>query len=139
MVSIDYVALQNHPNMSTIIFREESYAIQGAIFAVYREMGCGFLESVYQECLEKELALRNIPYTPQAELELFYKGKPLKQKYRPDIICYNKIIFELKATKLITRDYEAQIINYLKAANMRLGFLVNFGSHPKVEIKRYAF
>lgn len=121
-----------------IIYKEESYAIQGAIFDVYREMGCGFLESVYQECLEKELKNRNIPYLAQPEIELIYKGEVLTQKYKPDIICYSKIIIELKAVKEIGPEHEAQILNYLHATNMNLGLLVNFGAYPKVEIKRFA-
>jgi GxxExxY protein len=121
-----------------IIYKEESYAIQGAIFEVYREMGCGFLESVYQECLEKELKERNIPFIAQPELELTYKGEILSQKYKPDIICFSKIIVELKAVKEIAPEHEAQILNYLHATDMKLGLLVNFGSYPKVEIKRFA-
>lgn len=82
-----------------ILFGSECYAIQGAIFEVYRKMGCGFLESVYQECLEKELERRDIPFDSQRTLELQYKGKPLKQIYKPDLVCYGKIIVELKAGK----------------------------------------
>ena len=121
-----------------IIYKDESYAIQGAIFDVYREMGCGFLEAVYQECLEKELKIRNIPFVAQPELCLHYKGKPLNKKYRPDIICYDKIIIELKAIKTITPEHKAQVLNYLHATNMRLGFLVNFGAYPKASITRIA-
>lgn len=75
-----------------IIFKDECYAIQGAIFEVYREMGCGFLESVYQECLEKELRHRGVPFFSQQELKLIYKGEQLQQTYKPDIICYDRII-----------------------------------------------
>lgn len=121
-----------------IIYKEESYAIQGAIFEVYREMGSGFLEAVYQECLEKELTLRNIPFVAQAVLALSYKGEVLKQRYIPDIICYNKIIVELKATNQTAPIHEAQVLNYLKATNMKLGLLVNFGTYPKANIKRLA-
>jgi len=123
---------------NTIIYKDESYAIQGAIFDVYREMGSGFLEAVYQECLEKELRFRNIPFVAQPELQLTYKSETLKQIYKPDIICYGKIIVELKAVKQTAPEHEAQIINYLKATNMKLGMLVNFGAHPKVSISRFA-
>ena len=75
--------------MADLIFRDEVYAIQGAVFEVYKEMGSGFLESVYQECLEKELKSRNIPFEAQKELCLTYKGKPLTQTYKPDFIFYN--------------------------------------------------
>jgi GxxExxY protein len=121
-----------------IIFKEESYLIQGAIFEVYREMGCGFLEAVYQECLEKEFLFRAIPFIAQPELLLTYKGESLKQRYKPDFICYDKIIVELKALKQTAPEHEAQLINYLKATNMKLGLLVNFGTYPKVNITRFA-
>jgi len=122
---------------STIIYKEESYAIQGAIFDVYKEMGCGFLEAVYQECLEKEMHLRGIPFVVQPEIALYYKKELLKQRYKPDIVCYDKIIIELKAVKQIAPEHEAQLMNYLKATNMKLGLLVNFAAEPKVYIKRF--
>ena len=121
-----------------ILFPEECYAIQGAIFDVYREMGCGFLEAVYQECLEHELILRKIPFESQKVLALTYKGSALTQTYKPDLICYGKIIVELKAVKEVVSEHQAQLLNYLKATGMHLGLLVNFGAHPKVEIIRMA-
>jgi GxxExxY protein len=121
-----------------ILFRDESYAIQGAIFEVYREMGCGFLESVYQECLGIELRERSIPFASQQDLQLIYKGHLLKQKYVPDFICYNQIIVELKAVKEIAPEHQAQVLNYLKATKMKLGLLVNFGSYPKATVMRLA-
>ena len=117
---------------------EECYAIQGAIFEVYREMGCGFLESVYQECLEREFQRMSIPFAAQQELKLLYKGKLLKQTFKPDMICYDKIIVELKAVKQIAPEHKAQILNYLKATGIKLGLLVNFGTYPKAEIIRLA-
>jgi len=126
---------ERHENK--IIFKEESYAIQGAVFEVYREMGCGFLEAVYQECLEKEFSKRGIPFTAQKELKLMYKDKLLQQTYKPDFICYNKIIVELKAAKSIVPEHEAQVLNYLKATGMELGLLVNFGAYPKAVVKRF--
>ena len=121
---------------SNLLYKDEVYSIQGAIFAVYGEMGCGFLESVYQECMEKELHDRRIPYASQQALNLVYKGEPLQQAYKPDLICYEKIIVELKAVKNIAPEHEAQLHNYLKASGLRLGLLVNFGHHPKAEVKR---
>lgn len=119
-----------------VIFREESFAIQGAIFEVYRVMGSGFLEAVYQECLAIEFNKRNIPFTAQVEMPLAYKSELLIQKYRADFICFEKIIIEIKAVKDIGDEHRAQIINYLKATNFRLGLLVNFGHYPKVTIER---
>lgn len=120
----------------SILYKAESYAIQGAVFEVYREMGSGFAEPVYQECLEKEFALVRVPFAPQVTLSLNYKGEALKQKYIPDVICYEKIIVELKAVKQICDEHRAQVHNYLKATGLRLGLLVNFGHYPGVEIVR---
>lgn len=121
-----------------LLFKQECYALQGAIFDVYREMGCGFLEAVYQECLEKEFRLRGLPFEAQKELVLSYKGEQLAQTYKPDFICYDKIIVELKAVKEIAAEHKAQLLNYLKATGLELGLLVNFGAYPKVEIVRIA-
>jgi GxxExxY protein len=122
--------------MTGLIFEEERYAIRGAAFEVYKEMGCGFLEAVYQECLEKELQRRDIPYRSQAELAIHYKGSFLMQSYRPDLVCYESIVVELKAVKGIAAEHKAQLLNYLKASGLRLGFVINFGSYPKVQIER---
>jgi len=118
------------------IYKEESYAIRGAIFEVYKEMGAGFLEAVYQECLEKELKKQNIPFSSQRQLYLSYKGEPLEQTYIPDFVCYNKIIIEIKGVRQLAPEHKAQLLNYLKATDMKLGFLVNFGHHPQVQIAR---
>lgn len=119
-----------------LLYRDECYSIQGAIFEVYREMGSGFLEAVYQECLEKELRRRGIPFIAQQELRLFYKGEELKQSYKPDLICYEKIIVELKALRELTGEHRSQVLNYLKSTGMRLGLLVNFGCNPKAAVER---
>ena len=121
-----------------ILFKDECYQIQGAVFEVYREMGNGFLEAVYQECLEREFTKQVIPYQAQAELVLKYKEEPLKQTYKPDFICYEKIIVELKTVKEIHSEHKAQVLNYLKASGIKLGLLVNFGSYPKATITRLA-
>ena len=119
-----------------ILYADEGYAIQGAIFEVYRQMGCGFLESVYQECLELELTERGIPFVAQKQLDLHYKSRLLQQKYKPDLICFDKIIIELKATRTLDSEHQSQVLNYLNATKFRLGLLVNFGHFPKVQIER---
>ena len=118
------------------LYRDESYLLRGAVYEVYREMGCGFLEAVYQECLEKELRKQNIPFVSQPELELFYKQEKLQLAYKPDLICYGKIVVEIKAVKEICDKHRAQLHNYLKASRLQLGFLVNFGHYPKATIER---
>jgi len=119
-----------------IWYKEECYKIQGAVFEVYREMGCGFLESVYQECMAKELSKCGIPYIEHPELRLFYKGDTLRQTYTPDFTCYDSIIIEIKALSATTGAHKAQVLNYLKATGMRLGLLVNFGHYPKATVER---
>jgi GxxExxY protein len=120
----------------TLLFEEESYRILGACFEVYKEKGCGFLEGVYHECLEIEFGLCGIPFQPKAELTLAYKGRKLQQIYIPDFICFAQIILEIKAVSAIADEHCAQLHNYLKATGLRLGLLVNFGHHPKLQHER---
>lgn len=119
-----------------VYFATESYAIVGAAMHVYNVLGSGFLEAVYQEALEIELKKRGIPFTAQKELEIYYDGQLLKQKYRPDIVCYDKIIIELKAVANLDDVHRSQIYNYLKATGYKLGILINFGCSTHLEIER---
>jgi GxxExxY protein len=122
--------------MMNYLFEKESYAIRGALFEVYKEKGSGFLEDVYQECLELELSDQRIPFIAQAPLNLTYKGRSLAKKYKPDFLCHGEIILEIKAVKQLEDIHRAQVLNYLKATDKQLGFLVNFKSHPQVTIER---
>lgn len=122
--------------MAELIHKEESYRIIGACFEVYNTMGCGFVEAVYQECLEMEFEAQGIPCRPQAELGLSYKGRALRKTFVPDFLCFDKIIVELKAVRVVEGWMRAQRHNYLKATGHRLGLLVNFGSHAKLESER---
>jgi GxxExxY protein len=124
--------------MPNIIYKAESFEIMGACFEVYKEKGSGFVEAVYQECLEIELGLRTIPFKAQQELGLTYKGRLLKSKFKPDFICYDKIVLEIKAVSGLTDEHRAQVQNYLRATGLKLGLLVNFGHYPKVEYERIA-
>ena len=124
--------------MSELLLKNESYQVMGACFEVYKEKGCGFLEPVYQECLEIELQLQlqEIAFRAQHQLQLDYKGRRLKQVYIPDFICFDQIILEIKAVSKLCDEHRAQVHNYLKATGYRLGLLVNFGHYPKVEWER---
>ena len=119
-----------------IVNKDESYKIMGACFEVYNEKGCGFVEPVYQECLALELGFQGVPFQEQVELVLNYKGRQLKQTYKPDFICYEKIILEIKAVSALTDEHRAQVHNYLRATGHKLGLLVNFSHYPKVEWER---
>lgn len=118
-----------------LIYKEESYKIIGVAMEVHRELGSGFLEAVYHEAMKIELEKKDIPFIHEAELNLWYKGIPLKKKYVADIVCYNKIIIEIKALNELHSIHEAQVINYLKATNSKLGLLINFGTES-LEYKR---
>jgi GxxExxY protein len=122
---------------SEILFKEESYTIIGACFEVYKDMGAGFLEAVYQECLRMEFLDQGIPFVEKPNLKLDFKERRLKQTYEPDFLCYDEIIVEIKATKHLLDDHRAQAINYLKATDKQLALLVNFSHHPKLEYERF--
>jgi len=115
-----------------------TYKIIGAAMEVHKELGCGFLEAVYQEALAREFDSQNIPYQAQSSVSIFYKGNPLDKVYQPDFICFDEIILEIKAICQITGIEEAQIINYLKATKLNVGLLINFGARS-LEHKRFVF
>ncbi len=110
-----------------LFYKEEAYSIVGAAMAVHRELGCGFLEAVYHEALLIELKLRDIPFQSEVELPIVYRGHQLKKKYCADIICYDKIVIELKAVNHLDISFQSQVLNYLKATGFKLGLLINFG------------
>ncbi len=122
--------------MAEIIYKEESYRVVGACMEVYNEKGFGFHEAVYQECLELELGFQSISFDSQKELSLDYKGHPLDKTYIPDLICFGKIVVELKAVSALTDEHRGQMLNYLRATGMKLGILVNFGNSKKLEWER---
>ena len=113
--------------MINIIFQEESYNIIRACISVHKELGCGFLEAVYQEALAIEFRNYGIPFNQEISLDIYFRNIKLNKKYKVDFICYNKIILELKAISKIATEHEAQLLNYLKATGLKLGILINFG------------
>jgi len=123
--------------MTELLYKEEVFAIIGAAIEAHRELGSGFLEAVYQEALEIELGNRKIPFEPRKELVISYKDRQLRKVYEADLVCYEKIIVELKALDRLSGKEEAQVLHYLKASGMRVGLLVNFGAHGRLEWQRY--
>ena len=123
--------------MPELILKEEVCAIAGAAMEVYYTLGVGFLEPVYQEALAIEFDRRRIPYAREESLKIYYKGIALRKIYRPEFVCYDQIIVEMKSQFRLTPVEEAQIINYLKITNMHVGLLINLGARPKLGWKRY--
>lgn len=121
--------------MADLLLAEEVYAIVGAAYEVHNELGRGYLEAVYQEGMEIELGLCGVPFVSQCELEIRYKGKPMRKKYCADFVCFGSVIVEIKAMDKLTGREESQLLNYLKATGFRVGVLINFGGE-RVEWKR---
>jgi GxxExxY protein len=123
-------------NKRELLLKDDVYAIVGAAMEVSSELGCGFLEAVYQEALAIEFGTRQILYVEQKPIKIHYKGCTLKKEYIPDFLCHDQIIVEIKAIKQITNLEEAQLLNYLKASGCCVGVLLIFGA-PKLEWKRF--
>ncbi len=117
---------------------EKTYRIIGAAMEVHKELGCGFLEAVYQEAMEREFTCQEIPFLGQPVVQIFYKENPLNKTYQPDFICYDQVIVEIKAISNLSGIEKAQLINYLKASELRIGLLLNFGS-KSLEYKRFIY
>jgi len=123
--------------MDNLLYKDEVYSIVGVAIEVHKEMGPGFLEAVYEECMAIESQAKKIPFETQVELSVNYKGRPLNKKYIADYIAYGKIIVEFKCIPKLTNIEETQILNYLKVTGLKVGLLINFGSKGKLEWKRY--
>ena len=103
---------------------------------MYNNLGHGFLEAVYQEALEIEFKRRSIPYEREKELKIVYDGVELRQTYKTDFVCYDKIIVELKAVSALDDVHRAQVYNYLHATSFKIGLLYNFGCAYELEKER---
>ncbi len=119
------------------MLKQEGYDPMGAAFEVYNELGYGMAEEIYQQSLEVELRLRDIPFQSKAEVNVLYKGKSLETKYRPDLLVFGEVIAELKATKDLCSEHEAQLFNYMRIARKQVGYLINFGQPRKLQWKRF--
>ena len=113
-----------------MIYPSETYAVIGAAMEVQNELGCGFAELVYNEALNIELGLRGIPFETEKLITITYKGHLLERTYKADLVCYDNIVVELKAVDKLKTEHTSQLLNYLKATNLPLGILINFGEKP---------
>ena len=123
--------------MTRLILKDEVYAVVGAAIEVHRELGPGFLEAIYQEAMEAELREREIHFEAQKPVSVRYKDRILEKEYFADLVCFDQVLVEIKAITKLSGNEHAQIINYLKATGFKVGILINFGSHGKLEWKRF--
>ena len=119
------------------MFENEGYRLMGAAFEVYNQLGYGMAEEVYQQCLEIEFRLRDIDFVTKRELTLIYKGREIEKRYVPDLFVDGAVVVELKSTKELTADHEAQLFNYMRIARQPVGYLLNFGMRGELEWKRF--
>ena len=122
--------------MTELLLKDEVYASIGAAIEVHKVLGPGFLEAVYHEAVEIESSLRGLPFESSKKLKIQYKDREFAKTYEADMVFYGQIIVELKALDRLTSHEEAQILNYLKATGLRVGLLINFGGHGRLEWKR---
>ena len=119
------------------MYKDEGYRLMGAAFEVYNQLGYGMAEEIYQQCLEIELELCQIPFVTKHELRLTYKGRQIEKRYIPDLFVFDAIVVELKAVKELIEDHEAQLFNYMRIAHQPVGYLINFGKKSELEWKRF--
>lgn len=119
------------------MLQQEGYDLMGAAFEVYNVLGYGMAEEIYQQSLEIELALRNLPFIRKAAIEVQYKGRLLEAYYRPDLIVFEQLVVELKAVKCLLPEHEAQLFNYLRICRKPVGYLLNYGASDGLEWKRF--
>ena len=119
------------------MYKDEGYRLMGAAFEVYNQLGYGMAEEIYQQCLEIELELCQIPFVTKHELTLTYKGRQIEKRYIPDLFVFDAIVVELKAVKELIEDHEAQLFNYMRIAHQPVGYLINFGKKSELEWKRF--
>ncbi len=122
--------------MENLTLEEMTYAVRGVLYNVYNEVGSGLPEKVYQECLEIELAKSGIPFTAEPQIRLNYRGQALVTSIRPDFVCFNQVLVEIKAVAELDDRHLGQTLSYLRCLNLKLGYLVNFGTYPDLHIKR---
>ena len=119
------------------MLKQEGYDLMAAAFEVYNVLGYGMAEEIYQQSLEIELGIRNIPFQSKAKIAVAFKGNALCTKYEPDLLVLGALVVELKAVKSLIPEHEAQLFNYLRITGLQVGYLINFGSRDELEWKRF--
>ena len=119
------------------MLKQEGYDLIGAALEVYNEKKGGLLEEIYQQCMEKELKLQSIPFESKKGLKVYYKGQVLDRTYVPDLYVHNAIMVELKAVSELHDEHRAQLMNYMRITQTKVGYLINFGNMKELKWERY--
>lgn len=125
--------------MSIQLYKERMYNIIGAAMSLYNEIGSGYSEPIYQECLSVLCSERNIPWEREKLLKMYFHGIELEKTYKADFVCYDDIIVELKAVTELLSEHRAQLFNYMRITNSKFGILINFGESQKLHAEKYMF
>lgn len=125
--------------MDITLYKERMYNIIGAAMALYNEIGYGFSEPIYQECLSIVCTEREIPWEREKVLKMFFHGVELEKTYKADFVCYDDIIVELKAVSELLGEHRAQLFNYMKITNSHFGVLINFGEPQRLHAEKYKY
>ncbi|MBQ6769874.1 MAG: GxxExxY protein [Bacteroidales bacterium] len=125
--------------MNVSLYKERMYNIIGAAMAVYNEIGYGFSEPIYQECLSIICTEKDIPWEREKVLKMFFHGVELEKTYKADFVCYDNVIVELKAVSELIGEHRAQLFNYMKITNSHFGILINFGEPQRLHAEKYMY
>lgn len=118
-------------------YKQQMYDIIGAAMSLYNELGSGFSEPIYQECLSVVCSEKAIPWEREKELHMYFHGHKLEKNYKADFVCYDDIIVELKATSELLKEHRAQLFNYMKITKSKYGILINFGEPNHLHAEKY--
>ena len=120
-------------------YKQQMYNIIGAAMSLYNELGPGFSEPIYQECLSVICSEKAIPWEREKELYMYFHGQKLEKKYKADFVCYDDIIVELKAVSELTKEHRAQLFNYMKITECSHGIIINFGEPKNLHSEKYRY
>lgn len=125
--------------MDIQLYKKRMYNIIGAAMSLYNELGSGYSESIYQECLSVICTEKNIPWEREKLLKMYFHGVELEKTYKADFVCYDDIIIELKAVSELLGEHRAQLFNYMRITDTRFGILINFGEPQRLHAEKYIF
>ena len=125
--------------MDIQLYKDHMYQIIGAAMSVYNELGSGFSEPIYQECLSVICNEKDIPWEREKPLKMTFHGVELEKMYKADFVCYDDIIVELKAMSEILSEHRAQLFNYMRITNTKFGILINFGEKDRLHAEKYMY